>query len=375
MAKRDIILMSSRDWDSLPLQSHFLGEGYAKLGHRVFFINQTLQKWPRFSHLMWRLRPKRSSGKISSYSSEHEIAGVVPITLWTGPPVRWLRWLNRVIIRFTFRNWKIDRPAFVTWVPTYTAQDLIRILRPEITGYVNYHHFEADDVLPSLLDSEKELVTKVDLLFTDSIFLKNRIARLSGGREVHRSMPGVYFERFRKAWRGDEFQKCHTIMYFGDIGPHLDLELYNALAEDFQVIFLGIVNPSAREVISPRIQLRPPVSIMDLPAALREADILTAFYRDTPYMKGVIPSKFFECMATGKPLLVSGLSEAEPYRHVVDIITGGVEEARQVINQLPKAETSTRRAQREQEALTADWQSRFEHFFNILTPGDRSEVL
>jgi len=374
MPKRDIVFMSSRDWDSLPLQSHFLAEGYARLGHRVFFINQTLQKWPRLSHLMWRLRPNRSTGQVASYSKDHAVKGVTTVTLWTGPPVPWMRWLNRIIIRRAFAKHNIRQSAFVTWVPTYTSLDIISVLKPEITGYVNYHHFEADDVLPDLLVAEKLLVKVVDFLFTDSQFLKKRIKNLSGNRDVHSSMPGVYFDRFRAAMRGDEVERLRTIYYFGDIGPHLDLELYNKLAEEYDVVFLGIVNATAKEIISSKIDIRPPVAIMDLPAAIRDADILTAFYKDSPYMKGVIPSKFFECLATGKPLLVSGLDEAEPYRHVMDIVSNGHEEALGIIRSLPEIETPTRLREKEEVARAADWPTRFEHFRNILTPGDRGNV-
>lgn len=366
-AKRDIVFMSSRDWDNLPLQTHYLAEGYARCGYRVFFINQTLQKWPRLSHLLFRLRPKRATGRVSSYSLHNEVPGVIPITAWTAPPTKWLRSVNRAIIRMTFRKHGIGDSIFVTWVPTYSALDIIDILNPSVTGYVNHHNFDADDVLPDLLVAERLLVNSVSFLFADSLFLKSRIEVLSGNREVHRSMPGVYFERFRSAHRGDELQRLKTIYYFGDIGPHLNLGVYNQLSDQFQVVFIGVASPATRKQISSKIEVRPPVSVLDLPHALQDADILATLYLDSPYMRGVIPAKFFECLATGKPVLVSGIAEAEPYNNIVNIVGEDISSVRQAIANLPQTETESRRTAREREARAADWDARFKHFRSILT--------
>ncbi|MBK7046301.1 MAG: hypothetical protein IPH48_07245 [bacterium] len=365
----DIVFMSSRDWDSLPLQTHYLAEGYARLGCRVFFINQTLQKWPRLSHLLWRLNPKSSSGRVSSYSRQYEVPGVVPVTLWTGPPIPAMRVFNRLVIRRSLRDYDIRNAVFVTWVPTYTALDIIDIVQPTAIGYVNHHNFDADDVLPDLLVAERVLIDRADHLFADSLFLQARVTRLSGNRVVHRSMPGVYWKRFRSAFRGDELQRLRTIYYFGDIGTHLNLAAYNYLAESYEVVLVGIVNPAARKLISQKIRICSPVSVMDLPNTLRDADILATLYLDSPYMRGVIPAKFFECLATGKPVLVSGLAEAESYRDLVNIVGEIPESIAQAVRNLPYKESESRRSARDAEARLADWDARCRHFQAILTPG------
>ena len=150
----------------------------------------------------------------------------------------------------------------------------------------------------------------------------------------------------------------------------MDLDLYNGLAETHEVTFIGVVNPVARELISSRIRVLPPVSVMDLPSALREADIVTALYRPSEYMLGVIPAKFFECLATGKPFLVSGLREAEPYRELVYIVQDGLTEALRIIEDLSTTESPERRAACDDEARTADWGKRFEQFKTVVLPGE-----
>jgi len=361
---RDIVFMASRDWEGLPLQSHFLAEGYARRGHRVFYINQTLQKWPRLEHFRKRFLSGRSTGRVDSYADR--VQGVQPVTMLLGPPESWLRPLNRRLIRRALAPYWIESPAFVSWVPTYNCLDMMALLKPYRTAYVNYHHFEADDVLPALLEAERKVVASVDLLFTDSLFLNRRISEMSGGREVHRSMPGVYLEPFRTARRGDELERRRHVMYFGEIGTHLDLDAYNTLAEHYDVTMVGVLTSAARERLSSRVTVRPPVSVFDLPDVLRDADVLATLYLDSPYMLGVLPSKFFECLATGKPLLVSGLEEVRPYGDVVHYLDGGGAEALQVMERLQELETPAVTARRDELAAEADWERRFEHFAGIL---------
>lgn len=75
-----------------------------------------------------------------------------------------------------------------------------------------------------------------------------------------------------------------------------------------------------------------------------------------------MPAKFFECLATNKPLLVCGLKQAKPYNDVVYDVEGSVEKACEVITKLPETETKEKLLKREKIAREADWSSRFELF-------------
>ena len=95
---------------------------------------------------------------------------------------------------------------------------------------------------------------------------------------------------------------------------------------------------------------------------LREADILTIFYKPSSYVSGIIPAKFFECLATGKPVFISGLPETNCYKESIYNIDAGFQQAMEYIKNLPQLETDERRNARAMVARDADWENRFHQF-------------
>ena len=90
------------------------------------------------------------------------------------------------------------------------------------------------------------------------------------------------------------------------------------------------------------------------------------FYNDTNYNKGIIPAKFFECLATKKPILISGLKETLPYSDIVYQIDGSIKKALQVIANLKYTESKDVLNKRDKIAKEADWPKRFYEFFSII---------
>jgi teichuronic acid biosynthesis glycosyltransferase TuaH len=142
--------------------------------------------------------------------------------------------------------------------------------------------------------------------------------------------------------------------------------LYSALSAFLQVIFIGVVDPVLKGKIPSAIKILPSVPNEKLPEYLKMADIMTIFYKDTPYIKAVLPAKFFECLAAKKPVLVSGLQEAKPYYHVVYDVYGSVNNALEIIKNLPRTETSSLVALRNKIAMEASWENRFQAFVKDL---------
>ena len=368
--KRDIVVSAALDWGEFHNPSHIVANGFAARGHRVFYLNRTLQRWPRPHHLMFRLVGGRKRGQTKSFSSRTE--NVTPITLWLGPPVRWLRPLNRALIRKGLAKYDIVDPALITFTPTFNTIDIIDYLKPVSVSYDCYHNFDAHKcegqqaVVADLLVAEKQLVMEADHLFADAKSLQERLERISGGRTVHRALPGVYFDLFRKAYRGDEVQRRKTIYYYGGVGKHINFELYNALAEDFKVVFHATILPAVRKCLSSKIEVRLPAPNRELPHLLKEADINSIFCLDSEWRRGVIPAKLFECFTMGKPLLVSGLKETEFYNDILYQVTEGPDEARRIIANLPETETAERVRQRVEMGRSGDWEKRFRVFYDVM---------
>jgi len=357
----DVVIMAELDWAGLYSQSQVFAKGFAVKGHRVFYINRTLQRWPRLRHLITRLMPSPSLGVTDTTFIP---ANITVINLWIGPPVLWLRFLNNWLIKSQMKKYHISKPFFITYVPTYNSIDLANFLQVKQTTYVCYHNFDADVVVRDLLSSEMQIIKSADLLFADSRFLIKRLLDISGGKNVYPSPPGVHFDIFKNAFRGDETISLKRICFYGGAGPHLDIELYNSLCDSFEVIFIAVVNPSIRSILDNRIIIIDPVPNNQLSDLLKSMDILTILYKRSDYIDAVLPAKFFECIATGKPLLVSGLIEAGYYSNYVYETNNNPGYTLKLIQSLPVRHDQERIEKQFQLGKESDFDIRFKFVYD-----------
>ncbi len=358
----DIVMITLNDFDTLWYQRQALAAHFAKAGHRVFYFNKTPHRWPGSIQIIkWLV--KRTKKSRQDYLSEN-LRIVKPLWL---VPTKILRAINRKLIRQTLKRLDIKNAIVITDVPSYNTLDAIEQICPDKIVYLNVHNYDdSNKITADILDSEKELVQQADFLFADSQFNAERLKIKSDGRKVFRALPGADFELFAKTFRGDEAQKAKTIYFFGMVHDLLDIELYNQFSEYFKVVFIGDLIGDIKRSISKKIEIRPAVSQKILAEQLTEADIIGLFYKQNAYSKGVIPAKIFESIATGKPILISGLEEDSVFSRHVYHFDGTEQAAVEIIKNLPQTETPEKIKDRRDAAKQADWQNRFESFNNIV---------
>lgn len=135
---------------------------------------------------------------------------------------------------------------------------------------------------------------------------------------------GVDAERFlaadgraiRRTMRWDE--QTVVVLYAGTLGMSqaLDKALQAARQlEDlpaFRLVLLG--DGAEREALvaaaGPNVAVLPPVSRDAVPAWLAAADVLFISLKDIPLFHGAVPSKTYEAMAAGKPIVLAARGEA-----------------------------------------------------------------
>jgi hypothetical protein len=349
-----IVIISNNDWDGLWYQRQQFATMYAERGHQVLFINKTLQRMPKLKDFKDRFT-KRAETVHNPVPP-----GVKTLSIYTLPPLNVFRWLNRSIIRKKLFKTNFTSPdVLITYIPTYTALSIIDILGPQKTAYINVHNYDADFVVKDLLKAEREMCSRVNNLFADSIYNRNRLTRISG-REVFDSLPGVHTAIFRDAFRGDEKDKRQTIVYFGGIGAHLDFSLYNQLADYYNVFFIGRFNSEQlRSELSPKIKVLSPIPNNELAKALRDVDIICILYRKSNYVDGVIPAKIYECLATLKPTIATGMGEMKSLNGVVYQSDNNLKSLNKIIDELPITETEACLQKRMEISESADWENRF----------------
>ncbi len=358
----DIVMISSNDFDTLWYQRQALAVLFAEAGHRVFYINRAPQRWPGPGPILKKI-VKRIKGK--KYSQLPENLKIIS-PLWLVPTGK-MRVINSKLVKRTFQGLNIKNAIIITGVPSYNCLEAIEQISPEKVVYLNVHNYDdSDRIVASILESEKALIHQSDLLFTDSQHNTERLKAKSGGREVLRALPGVNFELFTKAFRGDEAKEPKTIYFFGMIHQMNDIELYNNLSKKFKIVFISTIVENEGKSLSDNIELRPAVSQSKLAEQLKDADIIGLFYKKNAYTKGVIPAKIFESLATGKPVLASGIEPDPVYSEHVYHFDGTAEKALEIIKNLGQTETPEKIKNRQAAAAQADWQKRFEYFRSVI---------
>jgi glycosyltransferase involved in cell wall biosynthesis len=364
----DIVMISSNDFDTLWYQRQALAVHFAKAGHRVFYFNRTPSRWPKPDRLVrWLVK------RIKNVNQNHLPENLAIITPFWLVPTETLRPINRKLVRHTLKKLKIKNAIVITDIPSYNTLEVIEQIQPEKIVYVNSHNYgDNGRIVKAILDSEKAYIQQADLLLATSEYNTERTVKISGGRKVLRSLPGVNFELFTKAFRGDESQKAKTIYFYGTIQNVVDIELYNRLSKQFKIVFIGKILGSAGKLISDNIELRPAAGQDKLAEQLKEADVLGLFYKKNSYTRGVIPAKIFESLATGKPVLVSGIEKNPVYSEHVYHFDGTEQAAIEIIKNLEQTETKEKIKLRQAAAKQADWQKRFESFRSIISSEDKN---
>lgn len=361
--QRDIFILSNNDWDDYWFQRQQFAVEFAKRGARVFFFNKTLTKMPKLGNIVKGKYRKNSRGYVRNVIPDN-ITVVTPVWL---PPLRILRPINKWLIKRTLKSLKYSSPITLVYTPTYNSMDLLQMVKPRISAYINVHNFEAFDVINDMLISEIEIINKVDFLFADSTFNQKRLrGKLNDlGKPVLMSPPGVDVSSFAKAFRGDEQESPKTIVHYGGIGDQLDIDLYLKLSEHYQVFFIGLPSPELSERIAGKINVLPPVKNSDLGEELKKFDIIALLYNKND-RQCRMPAKFFECCATKKPILVANLSEVDNYRDIVYDVQGSIDNTIAIIRNLGRTETDEIRKKRLKVAESASWTERFSSFSKAL---------
>ena len=176
---------------------------------------------------------------------------------------------------------------------------------------------------------------------------------------------GVDFSLYNKFQKESNLNQVKNIYYFGNINYHLDLDLYNQLAEKYNIHCIGILNPIIKKKLSKKIIIHEPVNQIELPQLLNKADCIALLYQKTAFTDGVIPAKFYEAIATLKPVIISGLDECLEFSNIVYNINGSYQKFEDVINNMTTRFTEERKANQLKLAKSADWSNRAKALLDI----------
>jgi glycosyltransferase involved in cell wall biosynthesis len=393
LALRDatIVCLSSIDWDFVWQVHQEIASRLAAAGNRVIFVENTGGvRSVRASDARRLLRRATNAVGQMFRGDRHPAANVtvvapllVPLA---GHPVA--RFLNdRIFTRLMaakIHRLSGDAPIVYTYLPTANALRLIELLGGQRATVV-YHavaDFQALAQDPAAIArTEDELVRRANLVLVQSAGLRKRFDPLNAN--VHDLGIGVDLAVFdpAKVRGAEEIARLPrpVIGYVGGVHQHLDREVIAALARAFSAGSIVMVGPllvdEAELPKAANIHYFGPRPHADLPAIVAGFDAGLIPYRRSTYTATVNPTKLFEYLAMGVPVVSTDLPEVTALGLPEDAVRIATEPASFVaaVRAAAADEDGSGRARRRALAMDRDW-ARIVERIAALIPSPRRET-
>ncbi len=371
--KPPVILLSSIRWGWLWQRHQELAVLFARAGYPTVFVETTGMANPGLDRaslgkvLDRIVRSRHKGGK--SYSREESLTVYAPLV--APPTSKIFRRLNRKVfvprIVRDLRRITGPDPVVLAYPPTRTTLDILRGLEPRLTVYDHVDDYVRYPGVPKdMAKTERELLRRVDLVSCTSTALLEKVKPVRPDAMLNG--PGVKFEAFHAQSTARPAGKINTVCYFGYIGRvEMDFSILKAVARaGFTLRLIGDRGKAERDLFEmPGVDYRGEVPHEELPAAFEGVDAFIIPYRVDELSRNVSPSKTYECLATGKPVV------ATPLPAMVDLgehvyLAEGPEEFVEVLRNLPGMETEERVRARIEVARRNSWEARFEELEEAL---------
>jgi uncharacterized SAM-binding protein YcdF (DUF218 family)/glycosyltransferase involved in cell wall biosynthesis len=361
---RDVVCISSIDWDFIWQGHQEIMSRLAAAGHRVLFVENTGVRPPRLRDLP-RLRDRLRNWRRGTRGFREERPNLFvhsPIVL-PFPYLRPARWINRQILMRNLTRWMravgTTRPVVWTFLPTPLARDVIGALDPSLTIY-----YCIDDLASSspearrITTSEQAMFRQADLVFVTSEKLRQRAARHSD--RVHLFPFGVNLATFETARERevavpDDLARLPRPVagYVGGLHQWVDQDLLAAVAARMPDVSFALIGPAQVDVSTlervPNIHLFGQRAHAELPGYVAGFDVGLVPYRITEYTANVYPTKLNEYLIMGRPVVATDLAEIRRFNdehgelvHIASTPDAFGAAVRQAIPPAPAAEMARR---------------------------------
>lgn len=349
--KGTVVLMSPVHWHFTWQSAQKVATGLAERGFHVLFIEPLPKRWPRLSEALRVWGRVSGRGHLAGEGRQPLVSGVEIISPLLLPDAgHFAQAINRTFfvprLAQVLERRNLKRPLItINFVPLHVALALRDKLNPDVSVYYCVYDWPNDPYSgQSKHFVEAEMASTANIVFSDTDHNVQRLTQYQN--DVIQIFPSVDYNLFAPARsrvksRSREQPRC---AYFGTVGLSVDLELLERVSYRYT---LRLIGPSQCDLsgLSPNTELLGAVPFTEVPGLLRDVDILLLPYRRAPHMNGVIPAKLFECLATGKPTVVIGLTTLGPFRDMFTVCNTH-DEFLEAIERTYKNDTDTRRAAR-----------------------------
>jgi glycosyltransferase involved in cell wall biosynthesis len=328
---RNIVCVSTIDWDFLWQEHQALTSLFAKAGNRVLFIENTgirTPGWKDRGRVLARLR-KWADGRGRFQPVMENVTLYSPLAL-PFPYSPLAQRLNRMWVLGTIRRW-LAKNGFrdlivLSFLPTQFLLDLIDEVDPAVSiFYCTDKLSQTSDAARPLVAYEQRVLRRCDLVFASSRRLVEYCRQENSAAEL--LSIGVSLGKFDAAWRNPPpepvdlsplprprigliggLRACVDQSLLGDVARRL-ANCSFVLVGPEQVPFDGLKTLVNVHLLGPRPHDR-------IPDYLSHLDACIIPYVVDDFTDHISPAKLNEYLALGKPVVSTPLQEVR--RYVVD---------------------------------------------------------
>lgn len=378
MSNPTIVILSSLHWHSTWQRHQDIASGLAGGGHCVIYVEPVPKRWPGPGE--WRRVAGRLRGSAgdAGYCAQEVPEGVTLVSPRLLPDVGAVaQWSNRQFfvggIAEQIRALSGPGPLVViNYLPLPASLALQQALEPDLAIYDCVADWSSFPLTGNLSAVEDQLLAHSDVVFADSPFLFEKMGRRHAC--VRQVLPAVHYERFAAAQAQDGVPSGEQSLcvYFGTLGHALDMALLQKVSESYALRLIGPARAPLPN-FSPQVELCGMMAHDEVPRHLQDADVLLLPYdSEAPHLKAVIPAKTFECLATGIPTVVAGLTSLGDYAELFYLADSHETFLAGIVAALN--EDRARRAPRIDCARANSWAARIAEIEAIITAGLAGEL-
>ena len=324
---RQIVCLSSIDWDFLWQGHQQIMSALAGCGNRILFVESTGVRRPavRDAPRLWR-RLRGGLGHGARRRRPDNLHVYAPVVL-PFPYSRLARAVNLPILRRAIqratRTWDPTPPIVWNFLPTPLSRSVTAALRPALSIFHCVDDLAASSPGAARAGaSEAQCFADADLVFVTSHLLLERARRLNPNAYLCPS--GVDWPRFAAARRGpvpppDDLRALPRpiIGYLGGLHRWVDQALIAAVAARRPEWSFALVGPIQTDVSAltrlPNVHALGSRGPDQVPGCLRGFDVATIPYRLADYTHHVYPAKLNEYLAMGLAVVATPLVEIERF--------------------------------------------------------------
>ena len=321
---KNIICISSIDWDFIWQGHQEIMSTLARNGNRVLFIENTGVRAPRINdagRLRSRFRNWKKGFKgIRKLKENLYIYSPLVLPL---PYSRIAIKINKFLMLSVVKKWmdsmEFHDPIIWTFLPTPIVPDIVGELNSSIFIYYCIDDFASSSKgARKIKKAEEKVIKQADLVFTTSHKLRDRCSLIN--KNTHLFPFGVSVDHYNET-RDAKVDKpadmrdisAHPIVgYVGGIHKWVDLNLLKEIALKHQgsIVLVGPeqVDLSALKGIK-NIYILGKKQKEELPNYVKFFDVGIIPYLKTKYTDNVYPTKINEYLAMGKPIISTKIPE------------------------------------------------------------------